>query len=296
MLKTRRKSEAPRRKSAAARRKSDSRRLPTETIPLQPAPILDEKPEARYRPEFLGQIWSLGTHVPPYAPRHEEDLVTWLENFVASAYKYRTTFSTVFTQPGLDFLSLSVASLRAALTYIAGLAEFHKAYTSFKNIVFYLREPQITGLNPPTPPKVPPPGTVQLLGVVAYVDERVQMLRKHPSFTQVMAEEFGTIPPAPPAGPDPATLNPNLRVRNMGGSITGTFRSPVGLRGVAAVRVRVERDKAQWEDLIVTRLGRFTDNHPQPERPCAWIYQAWYVNANGDRIGHVSEAAITARA
>jgi hypothetical protein len=229
----------------------------------------------------------------------EEELLTWLENFTAVALKYKLAFAPIFSSPIniLDQLEDAVAQLRAAITYIKSAQDWTRAYVSWKNIGLYLREPITSGaLPPPSLPATMPPTAITLKGVVAFVEEKVALLRVHPAFTQIIAEEFDVIPKAPTT-PDLANLSPNVRAKNMGGENVLTWRGAASIKGVAVAVLSVDRaDGEGIKELVRTTQGRYIDNHVQPERACAWVYYVHYLNDRGNIIGVGSEATVSVKA
>ena len=157
-----------------------------------------------------------------------------------------------------------------------------RSWRSLKNIFLYSTEHRFT-----TALTIPPPAVTTIVnssiwaGLVGMIDAQVRQLRETPGFNQTHAEQLGIIPRAP-SNPNLDTLTGNLRARNF--------------RGVRTATVQVDRgDGAGWQHLTSSRNdGSFVDNHPQPERPCTWVYRQFYIDENGNQIGLVSHASIIA--
>ena len=296
-----RKPATPSRKAATPARKGEIALLEHEIAALEHA----RNPHNRWRPEYLGVLYSLNRHVAPYMPSNEEELLNWLENYHAAASRHKVKFAPIFgtatTYVFLTQLEAAIATLRASLVWIGSIPAWLHAFTAFKNIGFYLSEPIEAApgvpLPAPTAPLLMPPAAFNILGLVRIIERQVEKLRAHPDWTQIIAEEFKVIPPPPAAAPDPTTLNPNARARVLSNNdieiaIELRYRGIAGLAGVDGVRIQVDRGDGQWHDLTFTQRATFVDTHLLPGKACVWRYRLFFGNRLGAAVGTTSVVSV----
>ena len=285
----------PRNRQGTARNKPVTARNKPEIIETEPP----ESPHQRWRPEYLGQIWVLNANVPNYMPTNEADLIVWIENYIRNATIFQSRFNGILGEPSkipLSAVNSLNLTLRSARPNPHQLAEWQRSWTAYKNILLYASEHNQTLSSPPAL-TVAALANVTTVGVVGMIDWQVRQLREHSNFNQTVAEALDIIPKAPPSV-DLATLNPNVRVRFVGGAVEVSFRGAAGIRGLIGAVVRVDRgDGHGLQELarFITR-GRVVDDHALPEKPCVWTYYVQYVRADRVLVGQIGEASIAVRA
>ena len=261
-------------------------------------------PVPHWRPEYLGKIWVLNRHIPDYMPSGELELLAWIDQYLATAEAYRTTFPAIFNSTGpLNLANLATARWRVsiALQSAAQTDGFHRALLAWKNILLYNRERDPIGAPKPEANMIPagdPWSAVS--GIVGIIDEQVKLLRVHPAFDQKVAEQFGIIPPAP-GSVDPTTLDPGGRARIL--TINASeiqielrYRGIIGLAGVDGVQISVDRGDGQWHDLTFTQRASFVDTHLLPGKACVWRYRLSFASRLGNTVGRMSMVSVAVQA
>jgi len=252
--------------------------------------------EARYRPEFLGEIYALNRTVPNYMPQgNEPALMDWLQNYVSVASQIAGQFMPVygpFAQFSMSAIQEVYNNLLGARANAEAAREYARAANTYKNIIGYTTD------HAAVIPSLPPLKVVNFpltrAGLIGMIDWQVRTLREQPGFNQALADRLGVIPPAPAGPPALANVTPGLRASNVGDFVRLRMRGAIRKLGIRSVRITCDYgDGEGFRFVTFNPTGTFDDHHPLPERPTARTYQAQFTLDNGIGVGLVSEASVT---
>jgi len=227
--------------------------------------------------------------------------MAWLANYVACAVQHTGIFPAVFnvSSAGSIFNAALIQGIfnRLVQTYAALdlLTPYQRGLTAFANILQFNRETV-----PVTPPRAEPSMTLSTSrsdhsGLIGIVEKQVDLLRRQPTFTEVIARQFGILPTTAPFV-DPSTFNPDAQGRFTGGAVIISFRAPSGLRGVDMAEVRVDRNDGTGIHLLgTTTHARFTDHSALPAdgARAVFTYYICYLDRDQMYIGQQSIVDVT---
>ena len=255
-------------------------------------------PLNRWKPEFLGAIYSLNRNIPPYMPQSDEPaLMDWLQNYINVASVIAPQFQAVYGNPAkFPFgATLEVYNnfLKARADAEASRDYAHSA-NACKNILAYATDHTV--VVPAQPPLKPSGVLASRAGLIGMIDWQVKTLREQPGFTQILADRLGIIPKAPAPAPDTSKLDPKPRAKVDGNKVILTVRSVAGVKGANGVEIRVDRGDGHLHLLTTTGGSRYIDVHVMPENPTAWTYLTNYVDESGIAIGVQSSVTVIVQA
>jgi len=257
--------------------------------------------EHRINPDLLGTAYALRQHHPSYIPNDRAARMAWLANYVKCAVEYHVQFAPVFNilTAGSIYNATSTQTMfnRIVQAYAALdlLTPYQRGLTAYVNVMLFNRE---TGAV--TPPRADPAMTMPttpspISGLIGIVVQQVDLLRRQPGFTEVIARQFGVLPtPAPSV--DLETLDPAVQGRFTGGDVILQFRSPQGIREVDMAEVRVNRNDGTGVHLLgSTTHSRFTDHSDLPagNTRAVWTYFVCFMTRNQQYVGQQSVVDVT---
>jgi len=283
------------RNAIPASKKSVPARKNSTLAPKETVPAFTE-PDLHWNPVYLGTPHVLSKNIPAYMPGNIDALVPWIDNYLARAMTLSTKYPSILggtSRFPINTLNTTWNNVNAAIANVNLLVDWTRSWRAYRNILLFSRE------NSVTPPLAAPPaqtlrGIAQfpaIIGVVSAIDWQVRMLRKDPAFNQTEADLLGIVPSAPHT-PDPATLDPQVTARLIGGGVELRFRSPGHIRGVKVVEIWCQHGEGARHFVAATTRGSFLDTHEMPATRTTWTYYVWYANENGLRLGVESEASI----
>lgn len=166
-----------------------------------------------------------------------------------------------------------------------------KQWTAWKDMARKGGTAPVTGspLPPALPEAVPPVG----FGIEVRFRALVQRIKKHANYNEAIGEALG-IEGAEQSGPDPETLQPELKLKTMGGEVKVEWRWQGQRDFLDMIELQVDRGTgAGWVMLAYDTTPGYTDTAPFPATPAKWKYRAIYRKGDA-RVGQWSgEEAIT---